>query len=104
MTRVRALLCALFDTSAAKVVYQKYFDFQILIMRGEIHGQLKIDERAFQTPSGRKIELTVFSSAFHVEVNPSEVGIYNRVVVQEVIKEFAHTQQLDRTKHAFKSK
>lgn len=63
---------------------------------------MRIDENVFQTPSGKKIELTVFSSNYHVEINPSEVGIYDRIVIQEVIKELAQTQQIDRTKHAFK--
>lgn len=56
----------------------------------------------FQTPSSKRIELTVFTSNHHVEMNPSDVGIYDRVVIQEIIKEVAQTQQLDRTKHAFK--
>lgn len=64
--------------------------------------KLKIDEKAFQTPSGRKIELTVFSSNYHVELNPSEVGVHDRVIVQEVIKELAQTQQIDKSRHSFK--
>lgn len=63
---------------------------------------MRIDEKVFQTPSMRKIELTIFSSNFHVEVNPSDVGIYDRVVVQEIIKELAQTQQIDKSKHSFK--
>lgn len=38
-----------------------------------------------------------------MELNPSEAGIFDRVVVQEIIKEFAQTQQLDRAKKLFKS-
>lgn len=64
---------------------------------------MKIEEKAFITPSSRKIEFTVLSSNFHIELNPSDVGIYDRIVVQEIIKELAQTQQLDKTKHRFKS-
>lgn len=32
----------------------------------------------------------------------SDVGIYDRVVVQEIIKELAQTQQIDKTKKPFK--
>lgn len=91
MTRIRAFLKKLYDSSVHKV-----FLFFLLT------NQLRIDENVFQTPSGKKIELTVFSSNYHVEINPSEVGIYDRIVIQEVIKELAQTQQIDRTKHAFK--
>lgn len=46
--------------------------------------------------------MTVFSSNYHIEINPSDVGIYDRVVIQEVIKEVAQTQQVDKSKKAFK--
>ena len=58
---------------------------------------MKIDERLFQTPSGKKIELSMFCSNFHVEINPSDVGIYDRVVIQEIIKDLAQTQKIDKT-------
>ena len=35
------------------------------------------------------------ASNYHIEVNPSDVGIYDRVVIQELIKTVASTQQLD---------
>ncbi len=35
------------------------------------------------------------TSAHHVELNPSDAGIYDRLVVQEVIKEIAANQPLD---------
>lgn len=46
--------------------------------------------------------MTVFSSNYHIEINPSDVGIYDRVVVQEIIKELAQTQQVDKSKKVFK--
>jgi replication factor C subunit 3/5 len=46
----------------------------------------------------------LFSSNYHVELTPSDVGIYDRVVVQEIIKELAQTQQIDKTKKNFKGK
>lgn len=50
-----------------------------------------------QTPSKKKLEITTLASNYHLEVNPSDVGIYDRVVVQELIKTCASTQQLDTT-------
>lgn len=35
------------------------------------------------------------SSNYHIEVNPSDVGIYDRVVVMDLIKNTAQTHQLD---------
>ncbi|CAG7833293.1 unnamed protein product, partial [Allacma fusca] len=37
---------------------------------------------------------------YHIEVNPSDVGIYDRVVIQELIKTVAETHPLD--SHPFK--
>ncbi|KAL7749531.1 Replication factor C (RF-C) subunit [Sorochytrium milnesiophthora] len=57
--------------------------------------KLKIDQRTFQTASGKKIEMNVISSNYHIEINPSDVGNQDRIVVQELIKEIAQTQQID---------
>jgi hypothetical protein len=73
-----------------------------------------------QTPSGKKLDLNVLSSNYHLEMNPgyctrlsraraptqrptltvgetggSDVGVHDRVVVPGIIKEIAQTQQLD---------
>jgi hypothetical protein len=34
--------------------------------------------------------------------SPSEAGIYDRIIIQEVIKELAQTQQVDKSKMPFK--
>lgn len=78
--------------------------------------KIKYEEKIFLTPSGKKIDIVLFSSNFHVEITPryfhllkiflpylfSDVGIYDRVVVQEIIKELAQTQQIDKSKKPFK--
>lgn len=92
---IRAVLRKLYDANVTKVL--------VVTLKSHELRQLKIDERAFQSPSGRKVEVTIYSSNYHVELNPSEAGIFDRVVIQEVIKEFAQTQQLERTKKHFKS-
>ncbi|KAG2177843.1 hypothetical protein INT43_003090 [Umbelopsis isabellina] len=73
----------------------------------EIYGagveRLKVDQRQFVTPSNRKLDLNIVSSNYHMELNPSDVGIYDRAVVQDLIKEVAQTQQIDaNAKHRFK--
>ncbi|KAL5486155.1 RFC5_1 [Sanghuangporus weigelae] len=57
--------------------------------------KLKIDQRVFLTPSKRKLDVNVVQSNFHIELTPSDVGIYDRVVIQEILKEIAQTQQVD---------
>lgn len=65
----------------------------------ELYGpgveKIKIDSRVFQTTSNRKLEFNIVSSIYHLEITPSDVGIYDRVVVQDLLKEVAQTQQVD---------
>ncbi|KAI7831986.1 activator 1 38 kDa subunit [Kickxella alabastrina] len=67
----------------------------------EIYGpgaeKLKVSQRIFETPSRRKMEINLISSNFHIEVNPSDAGIYDRVIIQDLIKEIAQTQQVATT-------
>jgi replication factor C subunit 3/5 len=53
-----------------------------------------MDQKIIETSSGKKLDIHVISSLYHVEINPSDVGYYDKVVVQEVIKEIAQTQQV----------
>ena len=77
--------------------------------------QLKIDQRVFLTPTKRKLDVNIVQSNYHIEITPrsvfspsylhvvcveretttSEVGNYDRVVIQEILKEIAQTQQVD---------
>ncbi|KAJ2864455.1 Replication factor C (RF-C) subunit [Coemansia aciculifera] len=59
--------------------------------------KLKVSQRIFETPTRRKIEINLISSNFHIEVNPSDAGIYDRVIIQDLIKEIAQTQQVATT-------
>ncbi|KAA1477160.1 P-loop containing nucleoside triphosphate hydrolase protein [Dentipellis sp. KUC8613] len=65
--------------------------------------KLKIDQRVFLTPSKRKLDVNIVQSNYHIELTPSEVGNYDRIVIQEVLKEIAQTQQVDlNARHRFK--
>lgn len=86
--------------------------------------KLKIDQRVFLSPSKRKLEINVVQSNYHIEITPryvmkqtrliaycsqltsfSEAGSYDRVVIQELLKEIAQTQQVDLSaKQRFKGK
>ncbi|KNZ73898.1 Replication factor C subunit 5 [Termitomyces sp. J132] len=82
-TRITCTLRALFGTGVEK---------------------LKIDQRVFLSPSKRKLEINIVQSNFHIEITPSEAGNYDRVVIQELLKEIAQTQQVDlNAKQRFKA-
>lgn len=65
----------------------------------ELYGpgveRLRNEVMNFTTPSNRKIEITTVGSNYHIEVNPSDAGIYDRVVVIDLIKRIAQTHQID---------
>lgn len=59
----------------------------------------------FQTPSNKKLDVMTLASNYHIQVNPSDAGIYDRIVVMELIKNAAQTHQLDSTgQREFKGK
>jgi replication factor C subunit 3/5 len=65
--------------------------------------KIKIDARTFTTSTNRKLEFNIVSSVYHLEITPSDVGNYDRVVIQDLLKEVAQTQQVDLTaKQRFK--
>lgn len=72
---------------------------RIMCILREMYGngaeKLKLDHQTFQAPSGKKVDITTISSNYHIEVNPSDAGIYDRVVIQELIKTAAQMNQLD---------
>ncbi|KAI9739388.1 MAG: Replication factor C (RF-C) subunit [Claussenomyces sp. TS43310] len=73
----------------------------------ELYGpgveKIKIDSRVFQTTTNRKLEFNIVASIYHLEITPSDVGNYDRVVVQDLLKEVAQTQQVDQSaKQRFK--
>lgn len=73
----------------------------------ELYGpgveKIKIDSRVFVTTSNRKLEFNIVSSVYHLEITPSDVGNYDRVVIQDLLKEVAQTQQVDQNaKQRFK--
>jgi replication factor C subunit 3/5 len=72
---------------------------RIIATLRELYGagveKIKIDARVFTTSSNRKLEFNIVSSVYHLEITPSDVGNFDRVVVQDLLKEVAQTQQVD---------
>lgn len=57
--------------------------------------KLKIDVKTFTTSSNRKLEFNVLSSPYHLEITPSDMGNNDRVVIQDLLKDVASTEQVD---------
>lgn len=47
------------------------------------------------TPSNRKIDITIVQSNYHIEITPADTGNYDRVIIQDLLKEIAQTAQVD---------
>jgi replication factor C subunit 3/5 len=79
---------------------------RVMAMLRAIYGpgaeRVRLEHRPFKTPSGRAIEMTTVASNFHIEINPGDAGIYDRYVVQEVIKEMAAYSPLGEGARPFK--
>eukprot|EP00455_Lapot_gusevi_P055057 TRINITY_DN8922_c0_g1_i1.p1 TRINITY_DN8922_c0_g1~~TRINITY_DN8922_c0_g1_i1.p1 ORF type:complete len:355 (-),score=44.82 TRINITY_DN8922_c0_g1_i1:150-1214(-) len=80
---------------------------RIMALLREIYGngveKMRMEHRVIKVSSSKKVEITSFSSNYHFEFSPSDAGIYDRVVLQEVLKDIAQTQQLDSSsQRAFK--
>ncbi|KAL5011739.1 hypothetical protein ScPMuIL_010290 [Solemya velum] len=72
---------------------------RIMCLLRELYGsgveKLRIEQHHFTTPSNKKLEISTISSNYHIEVNPSDVGNNDRVVIQELIKNVAQVNQLE---------
>lgn len=72
---------------------------RIMCLLRELYGpgveRLKLSHQTFTAPSKKRVDIVTISSNYHVEVNPSDAGFYDRVVVQELLKTMAQTHQLE---------
>ncbi|CAH0399758.1 unnamed protein product [Chilo suppressalis] len=72
---------------------------RIMCLLRELYGsgveRLRQETMNFTTPSNKKIEIMTVSSNYHIEVNPTDVGIHDRVVIMDLVKNVAQTHQID---------
>lgn len=61
---------------------------------GPTAERLRLDKRVFKTPTNREIEINMVTSNVHIELSPGDAGIYDRYVIQDVIKEMASNRAL----------
>lgn len=81
-TRIKLLLQSLFDQSVYKLNSE--------------NKELKINSKT--------IAYTITSSPYHIEITPSDSGIYDRHIIQHVIKEAASFKYFSATNKEFKVK
>jgi replication factor C subunit 3/5 len=72
---------------------------RIMCLLRELYGagveKLRIEHQTFLTPSKKKLEISTVASNYHIEVNPSDAGMHDRVVIQELLKTVAQSHQLE---------
>ncbi|EGD74925.1 replication factor C subunit 3 [Salpingoeca rosetta] len=72
----------------------------------ELYGastdKLKIEHRSFKATPSKTVDISTIASGYHIEINPSDVGIDDYHVVRLLLKEIASSPQLDTSHHAFK--
>lgn len=72
---------------------------RVMSVLKELYGpgaeKIKINARVFQVSSSKKVEFTIVSSIYHIEFTPSDMGNNDRVVIQDLLKEIAQTQQVN---------
>uniref|UniRef100_A0A4W3JTS5 Replication factor C subunit 3 n=1 Tax=Callorhinchus milii TaxID=7868 RepID=A0A4W3JTS5_CALMI len=72
---------------------------RIMCLLRELYGagieKLRIEHQSITTPSKKKLEISTIASNYHLEVNASDAGNNDRVVIQELIKTVAQSQQLE---------
>lgn len=54
----------------------------------------RIEHSIVETPSRKKIEVKIIASNYHIDITPSDSGFYDRVVIQEMIKQHASNASL----------
>lgn len=67
-------------------------------MYGNGVDRLRIEHQTYETPSKKKIDITTIASNYHIEVNPSDAGIYDRIVRTDWDAGFVEGRQFGRGK------
>ncbi|KAJ3434318.1 replication factor c subunit [Anaeramoeba flamelloides] len=68
---------------------------RILCLLRDLYGpdvdHVHSSRKDYKFKSGGTAELSILSSSYHIELNPSDVGVKDRKVIQETLKEIAQT-------------
>uniref|UniRef100_K3X2H1 AAA+ ATPase domain-containing protein n=1 Tax=Globisporangium ultimum (strain ATCC 200006 / CBS 805.95 / DAOM BR144) TaxID=431595 RepID=K3X2H1_GLOUD len=81
---------------------------RIMALLRELYGdgalKVRLEHKSFKVAGkSTKVDITTVASNYHIEMNPSDVGNSDRLVVQEVLKEIAQYHLADsNSKRGFK--
>lgn len=68
---------------------------RVMALLHRIYGQsvfnIKLEHKSMAVTESKTIDFTTLSSPYHIDMNPSDAGNYDRVVVMELIREIAQT-------------
>lgn len=64
---------------------------------GDGVDKMRASHAAIDVGNNKTIDVSFLSSNYHIEIYPSDVGVYDRHVIQELIKTTAQTKQIDFT-------
>ena len=74
---------------------------RVMAVLREMYGsgvdRLRIEHQTYEAPSKKKVDVVTIASNYHIEVNPSDAGFYDRVVIQQLIKNTASAQSITTT-------
>eukprot|EP00055_Hartaetosiga_balthica_P015969 m.98380 g.98380 ORF g.98380 m.98380 type:complete len:355 (+) comp9009_c0_seq1:108-1172(+) len=79
---------------------------RVMCLLRQLYGnsvdKLKIEHRNFKATNSKSVDISTIASAYHIEINPSDVGIDDYHVVRVLLKEIAGSPQIDSSHHPFK--
>ncbi|RNF09578.1 putative replication factor C, subunit 5 [Trypanosoma rangeli] len=55
---------------------------------------LRLEHRSVQVTDSKVVDIAILSSPHHIDINPSDAGNYDRVIVMQMIREIAQTVSL----------
>eukprot|EP00742_Colponemidia_sp_Colp-10_P007428 GILJ01007998.1.p1 GENE.GILJ01007998.1~~GILJ01007998.1.p1 ORF type:complete len:365 (-),score=49.20 GILJ01007998.1:159-1139(-) len=76
---------------------------RVMALLREVYGsgveKMKVEHRQFKVSptSSTTVDVAIVSSNYHIELTPADAGYYDRIVVQQLIKEMAQSHPLDST-------
>lgn len=80
---------------------------RIMALLNELFGsgvyRLRSTVKPYKVSKSKTIDLAILSSPYHIEMNPADAGIHDRVIVQQVLKNMASVSSMNsKTKRRFK--
>lgn len=81
---------------------------RVMSMLQEVYGpsvySLHLDHKTVSVTDSKSVDIAVLSSPYHLDINPSDAGNYDRAIVMHMIKEVAMSNPLRLTNKKFSGK